>query len=61
MAEKRETVKPNPGDTRYMRRGESGQFTDDQVDKGRSLKADNNQKAKADNPGGQGDKGDAKK
>ena len=61
MATKRETLKPNPGDTRYIRRDESGQFTKGQVDKGKSLKADNNQKAKGKNPGGQGDKGDGKK
>ena len=52
MATKRETLKPNLGDTRYIRRDGSGQFTEDQVDKGKSLKADNNQQAKAKNPGG---------
>lgn len=61
MATKREAVKPNEGDTRYVRRDAAGQFTDDQVDKGRSLKGDNNQKAMSSNPGGQGDKGDGKK
>ena len=29
---KRETIEPTPGDKRYVRRDESGQFTEDQVD-----------------------------
>ena len=57
---KRETITPNEGDTRYVRRDANGRFTTDQVDRGRSLAADNNQKAKNPNPGGGGDKGDGK-
>ena len=59
-ARKRETTTPNPGDKRFIRRGADGQFTSDQADVGRSLARDNDQKAKADNPGGQGDRGDRK-
>jgi hypothetical protein len=58
MAAKRETVQPHSGDKRYVRRDAAGKFTKDQVDVGRSLAADNNQKAKNPNPGRQGDKGD---
>ena len=54
-------MNPNPGDIRYVCRDESGQFTEDQVDKGKSLKADSSQKAKSPNRGGQGDKGDGQK
>ena len=36
----RELMEPNPGDKRYIRRDEDGQFTDDQVDVGRSLSQD---------------------
>ena len=33
MAErKRELIEPNPGDKRYIRRDEQGQFTEDQVE-----------------------------
>ncbi|RYG23598.1 hypothetical protein EON82_13555 [bacterium] len=58
---KREQIEPNPGDVRYIRRDENGRFTTDQVDKGRSLAADNNQRAKGKNPGGQGDRGDGRR
>ena len=58
---KRETITPNEGDTRYVRRDENGRFTTDQVDRGRSLAADNDHKAKGPNPGGAGDRGDGKK
>ena len=61
MATKRETIEPNEGDKRYVRRDEEGKFTEDQVDVGRSLAADNNRKAKTKVPKGQGDKGDTKK
>ena len=57
----REKIKPNPGDSRYVRRDGEGKFTDDQVDVGRSLSRDNNQRAKRNVPSGQGDKGDHKK
>jgi hypothetical protein len=40
MAEKRHIIKPHTGDKRYVRRGDEGKFTDDQVDIGKSLTAD---------------------
>jgi hypothetical protein len=61
MAAKRETIEPNEGDKRYVRRDENGQFTDDQVDVSKSLSADNNQKAKTNVSKGQGDRGDHRK
>jgi len=61
MAAKRETIKPNPGDKRYIRRDENGRFTSDQVDVGRSLSQDRKQQAKRNVPAGQGDTGDQKK
>jgi hypothetical protein len=59
-ARKRETVAPNPGEKRYVRRDASGKFTSDQSAVGRSLSRDSDQKAKAANKGGHGDKGDRK-
>jgi hypothetical protein len=59
-ATKRETIKPNPGDRRFVRRDARGRFTSDQSSAGRSLSRDNDQRAKGDNPGGQGDRGDRK-
>ena len=32
----RETIQPNPGDKRYVRRDEEGRFTDDQTNVGKS-------------------------
>ena len=61
MAEKRELIEPNEGDKRFVRRDENGQFTEDQVDVGRSLSADDRTKAKTTVPKGQGDKGDTKR
>jgi hypothetical protein len=61
MARKRETIEPNEGDKRYIRRDEEGKFTEDQVDVGRSLAADNNQKAKTTVPKGHGDQGETKR
>jgi hypothetical protein len=58
MAGKRELIEPNPGDKRYVRRDEKGQFTTDQVDVGRSLAADRRQHAKTKAKPGHGDKGD---
>jgi hypothetical protein len=55
---KRETIQPNPDDKRYIRRDAQGRFTDDQVDVGRSLGRDNDQKAKTNAPKGQGNRGD---
>lgn len=54
----REEIEPNPGDKRYVRRDNKGQFTEDQVDEGRSLSADDRQKADHVASEGQGDKGD---
>jgi hypothetical protein len=58
---KRELIEPHPGDKRYVRRAPDGTFTADQVNVGRSLAADNNQHARRDNPGGQGDRGDRRR
>jgi len=58
MATKRETIKPNPGDKRYVRRDAEGRFTEDQADVGRSLSRDRKQPAKRTVPPGQGDRGD---
>ena len=60
MAGKREEIEPNPGDKRYVRRNDKGEFTTDQVDESKSLAADNNQKAKTDVKPGHGDQGDHK-
>ena len=61
MARDREEIQPNEGDKRYIRRDESGQFTEDQVDVGRSLAADRQSKSDTVVPKGQGDKGDQKR
>ena len=60
MARKREKVQRPAGDASFVRRDAEGKFTSDQVSVGRSLSRDNDQVAKADNPGGQGDRGDRK-
>jgi hypothetical protein len=54
---KRELIEPTPGDKRYVRRDDQGQFTE-QVDVGKSSAADQRQHAKHDAGKGQGDKGD---
>lgn len=61
MARDREEIQPNEGDKRYVRRDESGQFTEDQVDVGRSLAADRQSHSETTVPKGQGDKGDQKR
>jgi hypothetical protein len=61
MADKRELIEPNEGDKRYIRRDENGQFTEDQVDVGRSLSTDSRTDAKTTVEKGQGDKGDTKR
>jgi hypothetical protein len=61
MARKREEIEPNEGDKRYIRRDESGRFSEDQADVGRSLAADRQSKSKTTVPKGQGDKGDQKR
>ena len=58
MSRRRELIQPYFGDTRYVRRDDWARSTDDQVGVGRSLAADNNQRGRRDNPGGQGNKGD---
>ena len=60
MAAKRELIEPHKGDKRYVRRDTEGRFTDEQVNVGRSLSADNNQRSKRTVPKGQGDRGDQK-
>jgi hypothetical protein len=60
-ARKRELIEPHEGDKRYIRRDDQGRFTKDQVDVGRSLSQDNNQRAKRNVPEGQGDKGDRRR
>jgi hypothetical protein len=47
-------------DSRYVRRDERGRFTEDQVDVGKSLAADQRQHAKHEAKRGEGDKGDRK-
>jgi hypothetical protein len=61
MASKRELIKPNKGDKRYVRRDAAGHFTEKQVDVGRSLAADRRSHAKTTVPKGQGDQGDTKR
>jgi hypothetical protein len=53
----RELISPN-GDKRYVRRDESGQFTDSQDDVGRSLSRDVRQHANKTVESGHGDEGD---
>ena len=55
---KREKIQPNEGDSRYVRRDEDGQFTEDQVDVGRSSAADQRQQAEHTSKPGHGDEGD---
>ena len=58
-ASRRETIEPNPGDKRYVRRNEQGEFTE-QDDVSRSLGQDVRRKAKHESEPGQGDRGDRK-
>ncbi|MBA3672557.1 MAG: hypothetical protein H0W68_11140 [Gemmatimonadaceae bacterium] len=60
-ARKRELIEPNEGDKRFVRRDENGQFTEDQVDVGRSLAADQRSKSDTVAKKGMGDKGDQKR
>jgi hypothetical protein len=63
-AQPRTKITVSKNDTRYVRRkpagtSSGGEFTKDQVDRSRSLKADNNQKSKTKTTrSGFGDKGD---
>jgi hypothetical protein len=54
----RTLIVPHKGDKRYVRRSKSGQFTDQQVNVGRSLSADRRSKAKTVAKKGDGDRGD---
>jgi hypothetical protein len=60
MAAKRELIEPHPGDKRYVRRDEQGQFKESD-DVGRSLSQDRKRKAKTVSKPGQGDRGDRAK
>ena len=57
MASKRELIEPNPGDKRYVRRGENGEF-ESEVDQHRSLSQDDKHNSKKTSKPGQGDHGD---
>lgn len=57
---KRELIEPTPGDKRYVRRDEKGQFKEVD-DVSRSLSQDVRKSAKTDAKSGQGDRGDRKK
>lgn len=57
MASNRELIEPQPGDKRYVRRDDEGQFKKE-VDVGKSLAADRRTKAKTKVKSGQGDRGD---
>jgi hypothetical protein len=59
MPQKRELIDTGD-DKRFVRRDEKGQFKES-ADVGRSLAADQRQKAKTVVPKGQGDRGDQKK
>jgi hypothetical protein len=54
---KRELIEPTPGDRRYVRRDEDGQFREE-VDVGRSSAADQRQHSKTPAKPGEGDRGD---
>ena len=57
MANKRELIEPTPGDKRYMRRDDKGQFGKT-VEVSASLAQDVRKQAKTVAKPGQGDKGD---
>jgi hypothetical protein len=57
----RQLIEPHPGDKRYIRRSKTGQFTDNQVDVGRSLAADRRSKSKTVAKKGDGDRGDQRR
>jgi len=61
LMSKREVSEPHKGDKRYARRDAQGQFTESQVNVGRSLGADRRSKSKTVAPKGQGDRGNQKK
>ena len=55
---KRQVIQPHTSDERYIRRDKEGQFTEKQVNVGKSLSADRRSKSKTVVPKGQGDRGD---
>ena len=55
---KREVIQPNPGDKRYARRDDKGQFSDDQTNVGKFSAADQRQHSQTKAKPGQGDRGD---
>ena len=59
-AAKRELLKPQKKDKRYVRRTKDGKFTDSQDDVSKSLSQDRRRKAKTVSKKGPGDRGDAK-
>ena len=58
---KREVLQPHANDKRYVRRDKDGQFTEKQVNIGKSLSADRRSNSKTVVPKGQGDRGDQKR
>ena len=54
---KRELIEPTNGDKRYVRRDDDGRFSESD-DVGKSLAADQRQRAKTKAKPGEGDKGD---
>ena len=58
---KREVIQPHSNDKRYIRRDKEGQFTEKQVNVGKSLSADRRSKSKTIVPKGQGDRGHQKR
>lgn len=54
---KRELIEPNPGDKRYARRDDNGQFSE-QADVGKSSAADQRQHSNTPSKPGHGDRGD---
>ena len=59
MAGKRELIEPHKGDKRFVRRDDSGRFSESD-DVGKSLAQDVRRKAKTVAKKGQGDRGDRK-
>lgn len=57
---KRELIEPTPGDKRYVRRDDEGQFSQE-VDVGKSSAVDQRRHSSHDAGPGQGDKGDRQK
>ena len=57
MTRKRELNEPHPGDKRYVRRDDQGQF-EESDDVGRSLAQDQRRDARNEARKGQGDRGD---